>query len=82
MVSFDKKLFNSSCKLSSSTHDPTIDVGVAVQELFCYGKDWIDRETLFYAAKSIGKAQGFHIVKKTIHSRQHIWRRHNNKTLH
>ncbi len=63
MVSFDDILFNSKCRESCPTHDPTIDIDVVVNELFQEDKDWVDRETLFQAVKFVGKAQGFHITK-------------------
>lgn len=67
IVSFNDILFNLKCREASPTHDPTINNNIIVQELFKEGKDWVDRENLFQAVKSVGKVLGFHITKKQQH---------------
>ncbi len=67
IMSFDDILFNSKCRETSLTHDPTINSNVVVKELFKNGEDWVDRETLFQAVKSVRKVQGFNITKKQQH---------------
>ncbi len=67
IMSFDDILFNSKCRKTSPTHDPTINSNVVVKELFKNREDLVDRNTLFQAIKSVGKVQGFHITKKQQH---------------
>ncbi len=54
-MSFNDILFNSKCRETSPTHDPSIDSNIIVQELFKENEDWVDRETLYQAVKSVGK---------------------------
>ncbi len=67
IVLFHDILFNLKCREASPTHNPTINNNLVVPELFKEDEDWVDRETLFQAVKSVGKVLGFHITKKQQH---------------